>query len=136
MHENTYFIQCHSSHGYLCFSHFHRPENAVRGLSGDPFLCCVKACARCVVHLHAHNAPVINPLATAYINQTPHKVQPKHISKALKDCDAYLGANLTFHVSDVTARCLKASSANALLIAKVNTNIICLIGRWRCNKML
>jgi len=108
-------------------------KNGVRGkviglsLSGDPFLCCVKACARRVVHLGAHNAPATTPLATAYINQTPHKIQPKQITKALKDCVTFLGADLGFLATDVTARCLRASGANALLLAKVNTGIIRLI---------
>ena len=105
-------------------------KNGVRGkviglgLSGDPYLCCVKACARRVVHLGAHNAPATTPLATAYINQTPHKIQPKHITKALKDCVTFLGADLGFLATDVTARCLRASGANALLLAKVDTDII------------
>ena len=121
---------------------FTTQKNGVRGeviglgLSGDPFLCCVKACARRVVHLRAHNAPATTPLATAYLNQTPHKIQPKHITKALKDCVTFLGADLGFLATDVTARCLRASGANALLLAKVDTDIIRLIGRWRSDEML
>ena len=38
------------------------------GISGDPFLCCVKACACGVDHLRAHNTPATTPLTTAYIN--------------------------------------------------------------------
>ena len=34
------------------------------------------------------------------------------------------------------ARSLRAAGANALLLANFDTNIICLIGRWRSDEML
>ena len=104
---------------------FTRGEIIGLGLSGDSYLCCVRACARRVIHLWSHNAPVTTPLATAYYsNGTAHKIQPKHITKALKDCVTFLGADLGFLATDVTVRCLQAAGANALLLAKVDTNII------------
>ena len=142
MHEYDYLLQCCATHSYLRFSHFHRSENGVRGevislgLSGDPFLCCVKACDCRVVHFYVHNTLVTIPLATAFINQTPHKIQPKHITKALNDYVTYLGTDLGFLASHVTARCLRASGANALLLAKVDTDIIRLIRQWCSDKML
>jgi hypothetical protein len=121
---------------------FTTQKNGVRGeviglgLSGDAYLCCVRACARRVIHLRTHNASATTPLATAYSNGNTHKIQPKHITKALKDCVTFLGADLGFLATDVTARCLRAAGANALLLAKVDTDIIRLIGRWRSDEML
>ena len=48
----------------------------------------------------------------------------------------YLGPELGFLPEDVTARCLRASGANALLCAKVDTDVIRLLGRWRSDEML
>ena len=45
-------------------------------------------------------------------------------------------ANLGFNPKDVTARCLRAAGANALLLSRVDGDIILLIGHWRSDKML
>ena len=97
-------------------------------LSGDHFLCYFKACAYCVVQRRANNAPVTAPLAIACFNQTSHMIQPTYFTKALKDCVSYLVVDLSFLLSDVIARRLRALGAYALLLAKVITDLIHLIG--------
>ena len=47
-----------------------------------------------------------------------------------------LGPDLGFIKSDVSARCLHAARANALLLANVDTDIVRLIDHWLSNKML
>ena len=47
-----------------------------------------------------------------------------------------LGGLYTFVPHEVSARCLRAAGATALLLAKVDTDIIRLIGRWKSDEML
>ncbi|KAL7517187.1 hypothetical protein ACHAWF_000111, partial [Thalassiosira exigua] len=49
-------------------------------------------------------------------------------------CD--MGTDLGFLPSDVLARCLRTTGATALLIGKVNPDVIRLVGRWRFDEML
>lgn len=122
---------------------FTTQKNGVRGeviglgRSGDPYLCPVIALARRVIHLRAHNAPGHTPLATAYVAPLrPSNITPALITKALRDCVTFLGSDLGFLAKDVSARCLRAAGANALLMAKIDPDIIRLIGRWRSDEML
>ena len=41
-----------------------------------------------------------------------------------------------FLPQDVSARCLRAAGANALLCGGVDTDVIRLLGRWRSDEML
>ena len=43
--------------------------------------------------------------------------------------------DLDFLTPEVSAQSLQAAGAMALLVAKVNTNIIQILGQWRSNKM-
>ena len=55
----------------------------------------------------------------------------------MRDAVTFLSpAALGFLPSDVSARCLRAAGANALLCAKVDTDVIRLLGRWRSDEML
>lgn len=115
-------------------------KNGVRGeviglgRSGDAFLCPVLAVIRRVLHLRAHNADPTTPLAT--VCSTPRKVTPTVITETLRETVRSIGPSLGFLPDDVSARSLRAAGANALLFAKVDTDIIRLIGRWRSDEML
>ena len=121
---------------------FDNQKNGVRGeviglsTSGDPLVCPVRAIARRVIHLRTNNAPANTPLATTLDNTRRHNVTPAIITKTLKTCVTFLGPELGFLPGDVSARCLRAAGANALLLANVDTDIIRLIGRWRSDEML
>ena len=120
---------------------FTTQKNGVRnevvglGRSGDPVLCPVTAIIRRVLHLRRFNAPPETPLSTAFHNNQWRKVLPSHITTALRDAVTFL-PSLGFLPTDVSARCLRAAGANALLCAKVDTDIIRLLGRWRSDEML
>ena len=58
------------------------------------------------------------------------------ITEAIRLAVRFLGPSLGFSPTDVTALCLRASGANALLCAGVDTDVIRLIGRWRSDEML
>ena len=115
-------------------------KNGVRGeviglgRSGDAFLCPVLAVIRRVLHLRAHNADPTTPLATVFTS--PRKVTPSVITDTLRDTVRCIGPSLGFLPDDVSARSLRAAGANALLFAKVDTDVIRLIGRWRSDEML
>ena len=47
-----------------------------------------------------------------------------------------MGPDLGFLPQDISARCLQAAGATALLLARVDPDIIRLIGRWRSDEML
>ena len=114
-------------------------ENEVikMGLSGDPRVCAVKAVVRRVVDLRSHNAPPTTPLARVYTGggRRHLSVTPALISTTLKQAVRYLGADLGFLPSDVSARSLRAAGAMALLVAKVDPDIIQILGRWRSDEM-
>ena len=106
-------------------------------LSGDPYICAVKAIKRRVSHLRSHKAPLSTPLGRVYtgIGSRTQSVTPSLITKTLRSTVDLLGADLGFLASEVSARSLRAAGAMALLVAKVDTNIIQILGRWRSDEM-
>lgn len=117
-------------------------KNGVRGeviglgRSGNPNLCPVVSLVRRICHLRIHNATPTTPIAKVYTTRWEN-ITPTVITKTLRDAVTFLSpAALGFLPSDVSARCLRAAGANALLCAKVDTDIIRLLGRWRSDEML
>ena len=117
-------------------------KNGVRGeviglgRSGCPSLCPVTSLIRRIVHLRLHNAPVTSPVARVYTDKWEN-VTPSNITMTLRQAVTFLSpATLGFLPSDVSARCLRAAGANALLCADVDTDVIRLLGRWRSDEML
>ena len=122
---------------------FDKQKNGVRGEvighapSGATDLCPVRAIARRVLHLKQHNTAPSTPLAHAFIGtNTVAHVKPSDITSAIKLAVRFLGPSIGFLPSDVTARCLRAAGANALLCGGVDTDVIRLLGRWRSDEML
>lgn len=118
-------------------------KNGVRGevigmsVSGDPHFCPVKALVRRIIHLRAHNAAPIMPLGMYFDRNRWRPVSPTAITATLRAAVTFLGpSTLGFLPKDVTARCLRAAGAMALLCARVDTDVIRLIGRWRSDEML
>ena len=106
------------------------------GRSGDPFLCPTLALARRILHLRAANAPGHAPLGRVFTATGVQKVTPTLITKTLRDAVCFLGADLGFLASEVSARSLRAAGATALLVANVDPDVIRLLGRWRSDEML
>lgn len=121
---------------------FTTQKNGVRGeviglgRSGDSVLCPVATLIRRVLHLNSVHAPPNTPLAHVFTTKW-EKITPSDISSALRNAVRFLSpTNLGFLPEDVSARCLRAAGANALLCAKVDGDIIRLLGRWRSDEML
>ena len=99
-------------------------------------LCPVTSLIRRIVHLRRNNAPSICPIARVFTDKWEN-ITPTNITLALRQAVTFLSpASLGFLPSDVSARCLRAAGANALLCANVDTDVIRLLGRWRSDEML
>jgi hypothetical protein len=121
---------------------FTNQKNGVRGeviglgRSGCNSLCPVRAIIRRVRHLRHARAPPTTPLARVHTLLQWRKVTPSILTTTLRQAVSYLGPSLGFLPKDVSARCLRAAGANALLCAKVDGDVIRLLGRWRSDEML
>jgi hypothetical protein len=119
---------------------FTSQKNGVRGkviglaCSGDPYLCPVQAIICCVLYLHLHMAPPTTPLVQVF--HTLNKVTTSYLTSCIRESVTALGLDLGFLPSEVLAWCLHAVSTTALLLAQVDPDVICLIDRWRSDKML
>ena len=113
-----------------------RGEVVGMGRSGCPRLCPVLATIRRVKHLRHANAPTHTPLSVYVANGIHHCITPADITAKLQEAVIALGpATLGFSPDDISARCLRASGATALLCADVNPAEIRLLGRWNSDKM-
>ena len=99
-------------------------------------MCPVRAVCRHIQHLCTHGAPPTAPLANVFTSGAWAKITPIHITTILCNAVSFLGPELGFLPSDVSARCLRAAGATALLNAKVDGDVIKLLGRWHSDAML
>lgn len=111
-------------------------ETIGHGSVPDPYFGPIPALYRRIAHLRQHNAPPDTPLHAVFSNGRWRNVTSKDITSALR-----LAAIAQFHIcgvspDDISARSLRAGGAMALLCAKVDTDIIRLVGRWRSDEML
>ncbi|KAL3817629.1 hypothetical protein ACHAXA_011717 [Cyclostephanos tholiformis] len=94
----------------------------------------LEAIIRRVLYLQLHSAPPTTPLARVF--NTPDKVTASYLTVQIRDAIAACGPHLGFLPTEVSARCLRAAGVTALLLARVDPDVICLIGRWRSDEML
>jgi len=126
----------------FCSLTFRDQKNGVKGEvvglghSGDALLSPTKILARRVIHLRNNGAVQTTPLSRCYTPTGVKSIKPKDITDALRSAVTFLGPSLGFLPTDVSARCLRAAGANALLCSNVDTDIIRLLGRWRSDEML
>jgi hypothetical protein len=114
-----------------------RGEGIGHGRSGHPFACPVRALQRRVLHLRHFAAPDDTPLFTIFsVNAPPSAVTSAHITAMLRFSATALFLQLGIDPTRISARSLRAGGAMALLCARVDTDIIRLVGRWRSDEML
>ncbi|KAL7505470.1 hypothetical protein ACHAXN_002960, partial [Cyclotella atomus] len=100
--------------------------------SGDNFLCPVLAIIRRVIYLCTNNAPLHTHLAQVFTLNGVQHVTPSLITKTLREAVQFLGPDLGFLPSEVSAHSLRAAAcAMVLLVSGIDTDIIQLLGRWR-----
>jgi len=120
---------------------FTTQKNGVRGelvglgLSGHPTYCPVKALLRRVSHLKTYNAPPTTPLYSFYHHRWS-RIDTSILTTYLRNAVTTLGARFGIAASDISIRSLRSSGAMALLCARVDTDMIRLLGRWRSDEML
>jgi hypothetical protein len=120
---------------------FTNQKNGVRGelvglgRSGHPTWCPVLALINRVKHLRSHRAPPTLPLYSYYQFQW-HSITTTTLTTYLRYTVTAMGAHFGIAPSDISIRSLRSSGAMALLCAKVDTDVIRLLGRWRSDEML
>ena len=103
--------------------------------SGHPYFCPVLALVRRVLHLRQHGATPTTPLHCYYTRQTRHDLHVQAVTTLLRKAVALQGAEYGITAKDVEARSLRSSGAMALLCARVDPDLIQLVGRWRSDAM-
>jgi hypothetical protein len=124
---------------------YHNQKNGIRGqgitmgTTGDPQICPVRTLARRVQHLRQHHAPAETPIYSFwdYTFDPPRgDVYSIHVTQALRMAAAVLFSELGIEPHDISCRSLRPGGATAMLCARIDPNIIQLVGRWRYDKAL
>ena len=112
-----------------------RGEKIGHGRSGHAEFCPVLAIVRRVLHLRQHGADPTTPLHSYYQRGARHDVHVRSVTTLLRKATAQYGPEYGIAATDVEARSLRSSGAMALLCARVDADVIQLIGRWRSDAM-
>jgi hypothetical protein len=140
LHHLTCPLQSLDSATFVCLE-FTDQKNGVRGeliglgRSGTPAFCPVQACANRVRHLRQYNAAPTTPLY-AYFSSTWQAITTTILTTELRRSVPALGHTVGIVPSDISVRSLRSSGAMALLCARIDTDEIRLLGRWRSDEML
>lgn len=109
-------------------------KNGVKGkvieldVSGDNYICPVRALIFRVMYLRDHDAAPDTSLATLF-DDTAKGLTSRMITDMLREAVKRMGSDaLEFLPKNISAWCLRAAGANALLLSGVDGNIIRLIG--------
>jgi hypothetical protein len=124
----------------FCMLTFSEQKNAIRGekvghsTSGDPIFCPVRAIARRVIHLRRNGADPHTPIHCYYEQFRGRllRVPGPSINILLRQSASLLGLN----PEDCTIKALRATGAMALITARIDSNLIRLLGRWQSDAML
>ena len=126
-----------------CHLTFTKQKNSVKGekigqgITRQSFFCPVKAVARRLIYLRSIQAPPTTPLHQ-FMSPSGKlaDVKASDITKYLRASTTAIGAQYGLQGTDVDVRSLRPTGAMALLCAKIDPNIIRLIGRWKSDAML
>jgi hypothetical protein len=124
----------------FCMLKFSDQKNANRGeqvghaTSGDYIFCPVRALTRRVIHLRKNNAPPHTPIHCYYeqFRGRQLRVPASSINLLLRHSATLLGLD----PADITIKALRASGAMALITARIDSDLIRLLGRWQSDAML
>jgi hypothetical protein len=124
----------------FCILKFTDQKNANRGeqvghaTSGDYIFCAVRAIARRVIHLRRNGAPPHTPIHCYYeqFRGRQLRVASSSINILLRQSATLLGLD----PADTTVKALRATGAMALITARIDSDLIRLLGRWQSDAML
>jgi hypothetical protein len=120
---------------------FTKQKNGVRGdlvglgRSGHPTWCPILALINRVKHLRSYRAPPTLPLYSYYQFRW-QSITTTTLTTYLRYTVTAMVAQFGITPSDISIRSLRSSGAMALLCAKVDTDVIRLLGKWRSDEML
>ncbi len=120
---------------------FTTQKNGVRGeliglgRSGHPIHCPVHALRNRVLHLRAHHAPMTTPIYSYYDTRW-QKIDTTILTTHLQHTVTAMGSAYGIQPEHISIRSLRSSGAMSLLCARVDTDTIRLLGRWRSDEML
>jgi hypothetical protein len=103
--------------------------------TGHHTWCPVLAIFNRIRHLRAHAAPLTSPIYL-YYSGTWKYIDTTALTQQLRLTVTTLGHQYGLSPSDISVRSLRASGVMALLCARVDTDTIRLLGRWRSDEML
>lgn len=108
-----------------------------QGSTTHEVLCPTKTVARRVRHLRENGAPKETPLYTYFDETGSHgQVYSQHLTTALRKAAEDTFSELGIAPEDISARSLRPGGATAMLCARIDTNIIRIVGRWKSDEML
>ena len=99
-------------------------------------LCVVATIRSHVEHLQQNGASGHTPLVVVHQKNKCDIISIKDITKTLQKAVEISGAQVNFKLEDVSAKFIRAGVAMAILIARVDTDKIKLVGSWRSDIML
>jgi hypothetical protein len=124
----------------FCILEFTDQKNANRGekvghaTSGDYIFCPVRALARRIIHLRRNGAPPHTPIHCYYeqFRGRQLRVPSTSINLLLRQAATLLG----YDPVDITVKALRATGAMSLITARIDSDVIRLLGRWQSDSML
>ena len=106
------------------------------GETVNPRASAVAAIRRRLAHLQHHSAPP-NIHITEFFNKNKWStIHSAEITSALRAATTIVGPQVGFTPDNVSARSMQAGCTMALLMARVNTYTIRLVGRWCSDSMI
>ena len=87
-------------------------------------------------HLGHHSASLDTHLSAVFKVDKWSTVRSAEINAALRAATTIIGPYVGFKPDNVRACSMRPGGTMALLMARVNTDTIRLMGRWRCGAML
>jgi hypothetical protein len=149
-------IHLHSGHGginhlccpledlnpasFVCLE-FTNQKNGVQGglielgQSGTPAFYPVQACINRIHHLRLYHAPPNLPLY-AFFSGTWYGITTSILTTELWHSANLLGHTMGISAMDISVCSSRSTGAMALLCGNIDTDHICLLGRWWSNEML
>ena len=124
----------------FCMLQFSDQKNSNRGekvghaTSGDHIFCPVRALARRVIHLRRNAAPPHTPIHCYYeqFRGRQLRIPASSVNLLLRQSATLIGIDPV----DVTIKALRATGAMALITARIDSDLIRLLGRWQSDAML
>jgi len=112
-----------------------RGETIGHGRTRHAIIGPVKCLARRVQHLRMHHAPSLTPLHTVYTNSGVLHVRSIDLTRTIRQSAQALFPITGIDPRELSSRSTRPGGAMALLCARVDSDIIRLVGRWRSDEM-